>query len=97
VVHNLLKGTGLDNIERNEYATLESAEKIAVARELRMMANTAIVPGALLSVGKAKDQREAKEMTEKLGNVLEKHFDEGWDPVVPLVTVVGRKRGSLVT
>ena len=70
---------------------MASEEKIAIARESRMMSNTAIIPGVLLRSGKAKDELEANNMTKELGKVLQKHYDEGWDPVLPLASVVGQK------
>lgn len=91
VLQSLFKEAGLYRIVRKDYATLESKEKIAAAKELRMMANTAIVPGALLKAGKAENKAEAKEMTVELGKVLQWHYDQGWDPLLPLVSVVGQK------
>lgn len=55
VLQGLFQELRLRRITRNDYATLEDREKIAVAKESRMIANTVIVPGVLLKSGKAKD------------------------------------------
>lgn len=34
-------------------------------------------------------------MAVELGKVLQRHYDEGWDPVLPLVSVVGKKEGDV--
>jgi hypothetical protein len=80
VLQALFQEAGLRKIERKDYATLEDKEKIVVAKELRMTANTAIVPRALLAAGKAKDEAEAMKMAVELGEILQKYYDEGWDP-----------------
>lgn len=84
---------GLHNVLRKDYATLEAKDKIVAAKEAKLMAHAAIVPGALLRSGKASNEAQAREMTEQLREILERHYDEGWDPVLPLSTIVGQWRG----
>lgn len=70
VLQGLFQELRLRRITRNDYATLEDREKIAVAKESRMIANTVIVPGVLLKSGKAKDEGDGSRVGEGFAEAL---------------------------
>jgi len=89
IVQNLLLKFGLENLQSKNYASAESEEKIAVARELRMQSHkTPLLRNAILVTGVSEE--EVVNFVEEYTRILQRGFDDGWAPLTPLVSVIGQ-------
>lgn len=84
------KKEGLQGVIKYEHPPPDTEEKIAAAKALRLEM-AAVMPRVFLEVGLAKTEEEAKEMTGRNVMTLQKHFDQGLYPILPLERVIGQK------
>lgn len=84
------KKEGLQGVIKYEHPSPDTEEKIAAAKALRLEM-AAVMPRVFLEVGLAKTEEEAKEMTGRNVMTLQKHFDQGLYPILPLERVIGQK------